>query len=173
METFIRFFWGTRNLLFGLLFWYTKRLQRSYCNFQKHANSENQNLYKMNVFFATINHKKKKYNHKQWILAETEKGTKTDWDPPITNRWSKLLFSKVIDSTKNRKCQLAFELQNSHVFEKPSNFAFIKFCIWGPLYWRECLPGEVRFKPLGIQVDLAPTLLVERFRNWSLGIKPQ
>ena len=36
-------------------------------------------------------------------------------------RWSKLLFSrsaKTIDVKKKRKCQLAFELQNSHAYEK-------------------------------------------------------
>ena len=41
-------------------------------------------------------------------------------------RWSKLLFpkrcAKMIDGSEKRKRQLAFELQNSSVYEKRSNF---------------------------------------------------
>ena len=72
-------------------------------------------LYKMNAFFATINHSRIKIQSES-MNPETEKHTKMDLGPPITNHWSKLLFPKVIDGTKNRNCQLAFELQNSCVF---------------------------------------------------------
>ena len=71
-------------------------------------------LYKMNAFFATINHSRIKIQSES-MNPETEKHTN---GLRSTNHKSLKQTSvpKVIDGTKNRNCQLAFELQNSCVF---------------------------------------------------------
>ena len=81
-----------------------------------------------NAFLAAVNHN---YDHKQRTLKQgnTQNGSKSAIHKSQTmiiwTCWSKLLFpkrsAKMIDGSEKSKRQLAFELQNSHVYEKSSN----------------------------------------------------
>ena len=76
------------------------------------------------MFFATINHN---YDRKQPTMKRKNthiRQKKNDQSQIITfwTSWNKLLFpkrsAKMIDGSEKCKCQLAFELQNSCVYEK-------------------------------------------------------
>ena len=78
------------------------------------------------AFFSAVNHN---YDLKQRTLKQrnTQNGSKSTNHRSQTltfwTRLSKVLFpkrsGKMIDGSEKRKCQLAFELQSSHVLEKP------------------------------------------------------
>ena len=72
-------------------------------------------------FFAAVN---SNYNHKQWAY-DPQKRTKwieINQSQTMTFWTGQVLFpkrsAKMIDGSEKCKCQLAFELKNSHVFEK-------------------------------------------------------
>ena len=80
------------------------------------------------LFFAAVNHN---YDPKQWTLKHrnTQNGSKPTNHRSQTMTFfthlSKVLFpkksNKMIDGREKSKCQLAFRLQSSHVFEKRGN----------------------------------------------------
>ena len=65
------------------------------------------------------------YDHKQRSYEETHKA---DQNPPIIS--VRRRSAKMIDGSEERKRQLAFELQNSRVFEKRSKGEFGKTKGW-------------------------------------------
>ena len=79
------------------------------------------------MFFPAVNHN---YNRKQRTLKHrnTQNRSKSTNHRSQTMTFlthvNKVLypkrFAKMIDGSEKCKCQLAFELQSSHVFEKPS-----------------------------------------------------
>ena len=124
---------GVDNIRYLLEFTIFNLWELLYCVFQKHANSEvqkppSQLSFSLPSIIIPIT------SNEPWI-PEIHK---TDRDPPITNQkpwpfephWSKLLFpnrsAKIIDGSEKGKGQLAFEPQNSRVYEKRSNRLYCK-----------------------------------------------
>ena len=110
--------------------------------FQKHVNSKVQKP----PFFADVNYNN--YYHKQWTLKH--RNTQNGWRS--TNHRSQTMtvwtsLSKVLGS-KKCKCQLPFELQSSHVFERLSNFNYL------------LLGAENSFKKKNVQHLLFVTILI-------------